>query len=267
MLDKTSSVRQHLISPQSLFASPKLGRPVWGMVSDFTLVGASFAGAHLLRFGGLPPSDSATQFLLLLLVVALMKVALFRWFQLYHGLWRHAGTPEAIRLVQASTLASVGVLGALLILGHDPPLPIAVLVLDWMLTIATTGGRRFGKRALSQYQNGTSDAARRVLIYGADRYAVFLLRYLRHAAPDQYAVVGFYDPAPSGHKLKGLPIVTTTASTDADSIIVPIPPDSKDSDRNQICADCAQLDLPCHRFQLAISAPDTTVREKAARTA
>lgn len=203
-----------------------------------------------------------------MLVVALVKVTLFRWFQLYRGLWTHAGMPEAIRLVQASSLASVAILGVMLILRHNNPLPIAVLILDWMLTIATTAGRRFGQRALDQYQERTTDAAKQVLIYGADRYGVFLLRYLRHAAPAQYSVVGFYDPAPSSHELKGLPVVTAADATDANSIIIPILPDSETNERNysQLFADCAQLGLDCHQFQLAISAPDAAATDRPAPT-
>jgi len=238
------------------------------MGGDLILVSASFIGAHLLRFGGFPPSTDTTQFLVLLLVVALVKVALFRWFQLYRGLWTHAGMPEAIRLVQASSLASVGVYGAVLVLRHDAPLPLAVLILDWMLTIATTAGRRFRQRALTRYREKRIGAKKQALIYGADRYGVFVLRYLRHTVPAQYSVVGFYDPAPGSHELKGLPIVTAAEATDADCIIIPILPDPETNERNcsQIVADCAQLDLDCHQFRFAISAPDAGTTKRSEQT-
>lgn len=268
MLDQTSS-DTHWTSPFSLFAPEGAGRLLRGMGADLILVSASFGAAHLLRFGGFPSTTNTTQFFVLLIVIALMKVSLFRWFQLYQGLWAHAGTPEAIRLVQASSIASVGVLGAILAFQHDAPVPIAVLVLDWMLTVATTGGRRFGQRAWNQYRTKTTDGGKKVLIYGADRYGVFLLRYLRHVAPGQYSVVGFYDPAASSHELKGLPLVPAAESTEADSIIVPVPPDAETSERNcsRGFADCAELDLDCQQFQLAISAADAPVTANSARTA
>ena len=236
------------------------------MGGDLLLVSASFVGAYLLRFGGFPPSINTTQFHVLVLVVALVKVTLFRWFQLYRGLWTHAGMPEAMRLVQASSLASVAILGVMLLLRHDNPLPIAVLILDWKLTIATTAGRRFGQRALAQYRERTTDAVKQVLIYGADRHGVFLLRYLRHVTPVQYSVVGFYDPTPSSHELKGLPVVTAADATDATSIIIPILPAPETNERNysQLFVDCAQLGLDCHQFQLAISAPDAATTDRPA---
>ena len=237
------------------------------MGSDLILVSASFIGAHLLRFVGFPFLPNTTQFFVLLLVVAVVKGALFRWCQLYRGLWRHAGMPEAIRLIQASSLASVGARGEFLVLRHDAPLPIAVRILDWMLTLATTAGRRFGQRALTQYPEGGTGGTKQIQFYGADRYGVFLLRYLRHTAPAQYSVVGFYDPAPSSHELKGLPIVTAAEAIDADTITVPILPDSETNKRNcnQIFADCAQLDLDCHQFQLSISVSDTTPTKQSSR--
>jgi UDP-GlcNAc:undecaprenyl-phosphate GlcNAc-1-phosphate transferase len=221
-------------------------------------MGASLVGAHLLRFGGIPPYEPTSVYLALPLIVGL-KVGLFRWFGLYQGLWAHAGTPEAIQLLKASTIASGGLLGGLMAFPQD--VPIAVLVLDWMLTLATTGSRRFGQRAWMRYRNETMDTAKRVLIYGADRYGIFLLRYLRRAAPAQYAVVGFLDLDHPGLSVQGLPVVTTAAATDAEEIIVPVPPGTnvRESDLDLISTDCARQGLSCQQFELGIAPnPSTT---------
>jgi UDP-GlcNAc:undecaprenyl-phosphate GlcNAc-1-phosphate transferase len=230
---------------------------------DALLVGASFVGAHLLRFGGIPP-HAPTHVYLAVPVVAGLKIAVFQWFRLYQGLWAHAGTPEALQLLKASTVASGCLFGGLLVLPGN--VPIAILVLDWMLTLATTGSRRFGRRAWVHYRSETMDDAKRVLIYGADRYGIFLLRYLRRVAPAQYSVVGFLDPDHTGLSVQGLPVVRTAAATNAEAIIVPVPPGSgvREGDFDPIAADCAREGLPCQQFELGI-APNASSTDDAPR--
>lgn len=230
------------------------------MGSDFLLVIASFVGAGLLRYGGRIPLSHATQVLYLLPVVGVLKLGVFWTFGLYRGVWEYAGTPEAIRLLQAVTVASTAVLVGSLFYFAVPP--IATLILDWMLTAATTAGRRFGRRAQNQFQNANhnretgTEAAPRILIYGADDYGVFLLRYLRHASPRPGTVVGFLDPTHEGLRIQGLPVVDAPDALRADEILVPVPPSletmAPDRDGRQICARYASPDRSCHTFRVGL---------------
>ena len=256
MLNKPSSLADDPPPIPSFRSSTAENIPVDGMGSDLILVWTSFTGAHLLRHGGIPASLSLPRFALLLLLIGLLKLTIFREFRLYQGLWKHAGTPEAVRLIHASSLASGCVLIGFLLLPQTGAAPISVLILDWMLTIVTTAGRRFGHRAFTWYWSPEASATTRVLIYGADDYGILLLRYLRHSAAAPYAVAGFLDPNHDGLRLQGLPIVDTPEDTEAEGLVVPIPPVPSEDERSpaQIFARYAPEGFSCFQFQLAMSA-------------
>lgn len=239
------------------------------MSVDLLLVCVSFVGAHFLRFGGTPPVSMLEGVVYGLPVVGILKVAVFYWFRLYRSLWRHAGTPDAVRLVKASTVASGGLLLVSVLLSGTAPLPIALLALDWMLTTLATGGYRFGRRVLNQRHGAGGAEQRRVLIYGADANGVFLLRYLRHAAPAA-SVVGFLDPNHDGRQLRGRPVVDAPTAVEADALLIPVLPSTFEGhsaeERAEIADVCASLDLSCQQFRPAMgSAVSTALPEPVER--
>lgn len=235
--------------PRPLLFSPG------GIGSDLIWVSVSFVGAHLLRFGGLPPSPTTMQMLYLLPFVVVLKLFCFQLFGLYQGLWRHAGTPDAIRLLRAVSMASGALFVGGLLLSGPRPVPIALLLLDGLLTITTTAGHRFARRARRQIQARSADETQHVLIYGADEYGILLLRYLRNTAASSYSVAGFLAPDHDGLRLQGLPVVKTPEGTEAEGLIVPMPPAASDHQRNprSIFAEYAPDDYACFRFKLALS--------------
>jgi UDP-GlcNAc:undecaprenyl-phosphate GlcNAc-1-phosphate transferase len=195
--------------------------------------------------------------------VVALKVACFWGFGLYRGLWRHAGTPDAIRLLRAVSVGSGGlVVGLLLLPGVGPP-PVALLILDGLLTAATTAGHRFAHRALHRARSGPDDETRHVLIYGADEYGILLLRYLRNTASPPYTVVGFLDPDHDGLRLQGLPVVDAPDATDAEGLIVPLPPAASPDQRDPdpIFATHAPQDYACFQFELTLSPSADRVSE------
>jgi UDP-GlcNAc:undecaprenyl-phosphate GlcNAc-1-phosphate transferase len=191
-------------------------------------------------------------------VVILLKVSIFRIFRLYRGLWTHAGTPEAVRLLRASSTASGGLLVVLVGLRGAGSVPIAILILDWMLTTATTGGGRFGIRALYRVRASNSSDETRILIYGADAYGVLLLRYLRHDVSTTWTVAGFVDPDKCGRRLRGLPVVETPDAGAAAHLAVPVPCSADATlqrDYAQIADEYAPQEVACHRFEMAVGDP------------
>lgn len=230
---------------------------------DLLIVCASLWGAYLLRFGAASSAYAPLPFVYLLLLVGPLKVTIFRGFRLYRGLWTYAGTPEAIRLLKASTSASGCLAGIFLLLPPPGSVSVTVLVLDWILTTVATASRRFGKRAILQYWTAPAAGADRVLIYGADEYGMLLLRYLRHAT-DQCRVVGFLDSDHDGLQLRGLPVVRTPEATEANALIVPVAREAEAPERDpaRISEEHAGLDLSCYRFEAGVS-PFTVVGDGA----
>jgi UDP-GlcNAc:undecaprenyl-phosphate GlcNAc-1-phosphate transferase len=237
-------------------------KSVAGAMADLVVVGAAFTAAYHLRFDASLPSIQAEVMTHALPAVVALKVAVFYFFRLYHGIWRHAGTPEFVRVLGASATAS-GLLGAglLLVFGFDA-VSFSVLILDWMLTTGAVTGIRFGFRGLRQYFASHRSVGRRVLIVGTDSASVLALRYLRQSDIDRTAV-GFLDSSSQrkGLRLQGLRVLGTPQEIkailercDVDEVI--FPPDSSlpAPDRRRIRAVCRDQDVLCRHFSMGLRA-------------
>jgi UDP-GlcNAc:undecaprenyl-phosphate GlcNAc-1-phosphate transferase len=235
-------------------------KSIAGAMADLVVVGASFVAAYHLRFDATPPAAHANVMMQALPSVVALKVGIFYLYRLYHGIWRHAGTPEFVRVVGASTTAS-GLLGAglLLVFGFDA-VSFSVLILDWMLTTGAVTGIRFGFRGLRQYFASHRSTGRRVLIVGTDSASVLALRYLRQNDVDRTAI-GFVDgpPGRKGLRLQGLRVVGTPEEMDAilsrcevDEVILPGDDDLPALDRRQIRTACRNHGVPCRHFSVGL---------------
>ncbi len=186
-------------------------RVALGLAADVTLVAAALVVAYYLRFeGGLTPAREAFLVETLPLVIT-VKVAVFYGLGLYRGLWRHAGTPELVRVVAATTLASGAAFLVLVLVYGTAPVSHAIFFIDWMVSVLAVGGVRFGFRGLRQYMAASRRHGRRVLLYGAGDTGIFTLRMLRQAPDLDLAPVGFLDddPAKQGCTVQGLRVLGT----------------------------------------------------------
>jgi UDP-GlcNAc:undecaprenyl-phosphate GlcNAc-1-phosphate transferase len=235
-------------------------KSIAGAMADLVVVGASFVAAYHLRFDATPPAAHANVMMQALPSVVALKVGIFYLYRLYHGIWRHAGTPEFVRVVGASTTAS-GLLGSglLLVFGFNA-VSFSVLILDWMLTTGAVTGIRFGFRGLRQYFASHRSSGRRVLIVGTDSPSVLALRYLRQNDVDRTAI-GFVDgpPGRKGLRLQGLRVVGTPEEMDAilsrcevDEVILPGDDDLPALDRRQIRTACRNHGVPCRHFSVGL---------------
>lgn len=219
-----------------------------GLLIDLAGIVVAFGGALLLRYGGPPPSSIQTGLVCTVPVLAAIKLAIFLAWDLYRGVWAHAGTPEAVRGVAASSTASVGVVVGTALLPGVAPLSVALALLDWMLATAAVGGRRLCPRALRHYQNRQNPPERCLLIAGADTEGVFALRCLRQQLPPSCSVVGFLDPASAGLHVQGLPVVASLDGLPADVLVVPTnrshssPPTTE---QEALLDDCKDMDISC----------------------
>lgn len=232
-----------------------------GMVADLLIVAATFIAAHHLRFGATPGADVYDVMLTALPAIIGLKIAVFYVANLYHGIWRHAGTPEIVRLVGASTLASVLMYAGLIIaFGADRIAP-AVILIDWMLATGAIGLLRFGFRGLRQYFAAHRERGPRALIYGTGAHAVLALRYLRQPMNGTpRTVVGFLSEEANrvGFHAQGLHVVGHVDNLseacdmyDVDEVIVA---ENGVSARQYQAIEqrCLALGLPCRYFSAAL---------------
>lgn len=231
-------------------------KAVLGVLGDTMLVGAAFVVAHSLRHGfGLPDPVKEHVVAVLPLVIA-AKVAVFYGGGLYRGLWRHAGTPELVRMVATTLAASVVGAGLLVVLHGTASVSAAALVIDWMATTGAVGGARFGFRGLRQYVAARRTGERRVLLYGAGDTGLLALRTLQSQLDPAIDPVGFVDgdPLKQGQSVQGLPVLGDRDDLpglcrrhDVDEVI--LAPDARVPERRQRVADtCDAIDVQCREF-------------------
>lgn len=236
------------------------GGPYWksivGTIADLMLVGAALVLAFHLRYDGAPPAPYDDLMLLILPAVMTTKVIVFYLLGLYHGIWRHAGTSEFVRLVMGSTLASIVVVLGIIVAGGAGYLSPALVVLDWMVTTAAIAGIRFGFRGLRQYLAAQRSNGKHVLIYGSGSASVLALRHIREDDALNRTAVGFVDPDPHrvGMHVQGISVVGTpndlkglSSTHDADELVVPTFATDEET-QNDLLRACVQVDLACRFF-------------------
>jgi len=238
-------------------------KSIVGMVADLLIVGAVFVAAHHLRFGATPPEAVYDVMLTALPAVIGVKIVVFYLGGLYHGIWRHAGTPELVRIVGASTLAAGATYaGLLLVFGADRIAP-AVVILDWILATGAVAAVRFGFRGLRQYFAAQRDHGPNALLYGTGPHALLALRYLRQdGAHIQRTVVGLLtdDTGRVGHHVQGLSVMGSLGDlaaayedSDAEEVII-ADGDVSASRRAAIEHRCREHGIPCQHFSFGLNA-------------
>ena len=231
----------------------------FGVVADLLLIVSAFILAHYLRYEDEFTLAHAASLERILPAVVAVKIAIFYLFGLYRGIWRHAGTPELLRVVQAtavSGLACFVVVGYITGFGQ---LSIAVFLIDWMLISCAAAGVRFGFRGLRQFIASQRHTGRRVLLYGAGDAGALTLREFRHNLELNFIPVGIIDDDPLKHgmTIHGVPVLGSFG--DLGRIISEYQPEAivitanrmTEARKTEICVECTRLDVECLAFHLS----------------
>lgn len=231
-------------------------KSVAGVLADLLVVGAAFVVAAYLRYGGEPPPAWSALMLQTLPAVIGAKLLVFYAFRLYEGIWRHAGTPEVVRLAGASGTASVVVGVGLVTVKGPAALAPSIFILDWLVTTIGIGGARFAFRALRQYAAAHRDGGRRVLVYGSDPDGILLLRHIRQHPELGRTVVGVLEEnsARHGYRVQGMQVLggpddlpDICSDYDVEEVIVHMKAVSKE-ERSRIREQCAAAGVDCQYF-------------------
>lgn len=190
--------------------------------------------------------------------LVVLKILVFYSFGLYHGIWRHAGTPEVVRLVKASTLASGLALAGLTSIFGTESVSLSVVILDWMIATGDVGGARFGFRALRQYFAAQRQDGRRALVYGSHGPGLLVLRHLRYRS--DRTVVGLLDADATRHGLRvqGVDVLggpgslpEIVATYEVDEVILPVE-NTTEGDRQMLAEQCAEANVDCRHFAFVL---------------
>ena len=192
------------------FASGR--RLVFTLGLDALLIWASFYAAHVLRFEGQIPLENEQIFRRFLPLFLAIRLSLHLAFGLHRWSFRLSGFYEAMRVVTATAVGTVGFVAAFYFLQTPGP-PRSVLAMEFFLTASLVGAFRFSPRLANNWllaQTRSRSAARvRTLIVGAGSAGDLLLRDLRRSDEHSYDVVGFVDDDPRkwGQWIGGCPVL------------------------------------------------------------
>ena len=192
------------------FASGR--RLVFTLGLDALLIWASFYAAHVLRFEGQIPLENEQIFRRFLPLFLVIRLSLHLAFGLHRWSFRLSGFYEAMRVVTATAVGTVGFVAAFYFLQTPGP-PRSVLVMEFFLTASLVGAFRFSPRLANNWllaQSRSRSATRvRTLIVGAGSAGDLLLRDLRRSDEHSYDVVGFVDDDPRkwGQWIGGCPVL------------------------------------------------------------
>lgn len=247
-------------------------KSVFGVVVDTLLIIAAFIIAHFLRFESGLPAVHERGLVNALPVVVAVKVTVFYAFGLYLSVWRHAGTPEVVRIVSATAAGSAFSAGAIGLLFGWSGLSVAVLLIDWMTITLAVMAARFGFRGLRQYLAAQRREGTRVLLYGAGDAGILTLRELRQNPRMKVKPVGFIDddPLKQRQRVQGVPVVgrgsdlpRLCAEHDIEEVLITVS-NLPQKRRAWICGLCDQAGVGCRSFALSfepVYAGDGTFQE------
>jgi len=195
---------------------------------------AALFGAFLLRFDFDVNPVYWTLFPRWLVMFLAIRAGTYLYFGLFHGMWRYSGTHDLIGLLKASTTASALSVIAVALVGPRM-FPRSIYVIEWLASIMSVGGMRFGIRTIRELavQNAApGELRRRILIVGAGDAGEALMREITRTHARRYDPVGFVDdnPLKRGERIHGTPVLGTidmvpeiVESKKVDEIVVAIP--------------------------------------------
>ena len=187
-------------------------------------------------------------------ILALINVAVLGLFRMYNNLWEYASVDEAIQIVLAVVLSTLG--GAVFLWVIDVRLPIRVFFVACFLLIFFMGGTRMVYRVMRSKRRVLASGQRacdrpRTLVVGAGEtgsLAIDRMASKDPLMPGIPVVATDDDPAKRGLRIHGVKVSGTTDDIpglvdkyDIEQIVVAIPSSTPDQ-RKRIYGLCTQTD-------------------------
>jgi FlaA1/EpsC-like NDP-sugar epimerase/lipopolysaccharide/colanic/teichoic acid biosynthesis glycosyltransferase len=180
-------------------------------ILDALLVNAAILLALLLRFDGHVPPDFLRGYLEVSYFATLASLVFLNVFKVHRTLWRYAGVPTALAIVNSLTLAFAAFYGLNLTI-RPQALPRSVVILSWILSIVVVLGIRLAWKALRHPPRRNAQRGRRILIVGAGDVGAMVARELARSLAYPGHPVGFVDDDPRKQRarVENLEVLGTT---------------------------------------------------------
>lgn len=202
--------------------------------------------AWLLRFDfSLPQRDLLFWTAPLLIVIRLLAIARFG---LLHGWWRYTGVSDALDIVKATVVGSVGFLVVMRFALGVVAFPRTVYILEALLSFGMLAGVRLISRIMTESVTELSRSRRKVMLIGAGSAAQMAIREINRMR-NTYEAVGCVDDDESkiGIRLQGVPVIGRVdalpgllATNPVDEILIAVPSATGQQMQRfvQICEQC-----------------------------
>ena len=186
--------------------SPISRHRAWHLVADAGLIAAAWILAFELRFDqGVPPYYQ-TLLERSLVLVLLIKLAVFLLFGVYNRFWRYISTRDLWVLVRAVVVSSL--LADLTVYEAAPVatirLPRSVAIMDLLLLLAFVTGSRLAARSFSERPAMGELVARgrEIIVVGAGDAAQLVVRTMLSTPSLSYTPIGLVDDDPRKRNLR-----------------------------------------------------------------
>lgn len=147
----------------------------------------------------------------------LVKPVIYYLFGMYRRLWMYASVQDLKLIATAVTVASAAVSAVMMTLFFQRAFfgfPRSTLIIDWLLSLVTSGGIRFISRILAESQKSSSvqnasHPSKKILIVGAGDAGALVVREMQKNPQLNLMPVGFLDDNDSKQHqtIYGVPVV------------------------------------------------------------
>jgi FlaA1/EpsC-like NDP-sugar epimerase len=180
------------------------------------LIAAAWIASFAIRLDFSVTAPYRDPMLTTLPIVIAVKLTVFYAFRLFQGWWKYVGLSDLIDIAQATAVSTLFVIVVTVALFGTTDFPRAVYLLDMVLTFLIIGGARFIVRAYTEsfeFGGASSSSSKRVLVVGAGRSGVAVVREMRANRSLGYEPVAFVDddPAKQGLQVDGVRVAGTIA--------------------------------------------------------
>ena len=170
---------------------------------DFATVFVSLIASLQLRVGAAAELATIADYLPMIALPLIIRLAVNTRLGLYRRLWIHASVPELAQIVLAAVMGTVLSLAVAIALSATVAasaarLPLSFWLLELVISLAGFGGIRFAIRAASEVGvrtvvDGTAISLTPALVFGAGRAGVLAVRAARREPAAGVKPVGFID--------------------------------------------------------------------------
>lgn len=218
------------------------------MFADLLSINAAFILSTLLHYEGSFPNNFISNFATALLIQTIIKLMVFKYYQLYDSFWQYASIEELVKVVTAVLAGNV--VGFIYWFSIGKSVKLGILVFALLLEVSFIGSARFGSRIiqrLSRQQSLTRNTrVMNYLIIGSGATASLIATEIKNHPQDHGKIVGFIDDDPklknktiSGIKVLGdkYDIETLVRKHNVKEIIIAIP-NANTKEMKEILEEC-----------------------------